>query len=122
MIKIENLFKEFPLNKEQKKERNTSDKFASAAEDVSFNCNPGEVFSLLGPNGAGKTTILRMLSTVIQPSSGSIEICGIDAIKYPREARKKIGFLTGSTGLYARLSAMRLSIISHPYIMYRKRF
>jgi|TARA_B110000495_G_scaffold56496_1_gene47737 sodium transport system ATP-binding protein len=105
MIKIENLFKEFPLNKEQKKERNTSDKFASAAEDVSFNCNPGEVFSLLGPNGAGKTTILRMLSTVIQPSSGSIEICGIDAIKYPREARKKIGFLTGSTGLYARLSA-----------------
>ena len=46
-----------------------------------------------------------MLSTILQPSSGTIEICGVDAVKYPREARRKIGFLTGSTGLYARLSA-----------------
>lgn len=105
MIKVANITKEFPLNKEQKKELDTSDKFTKAVEDLSFSCNPGEVYSLLGPNGAGKTTTLRMLSTVIQPSSGSIEICGIDAVKYPRDARMKIGFLTGSTGLYARLNA-----------------
>ena len=126
MIKIENLCKEFPLSKEQKKERNTSDKFASAVSNVSFDCNPGEVFSLLGPNGAGKTTILRMLSTVIQPSSGSIEICGIDAIKYPREARSKIGFLTGSTGLYARLNAHEIidyfaSLYNVPHAILKER-
>jgi sodium transport system ATP-binding protein len=63
------------------------------------------VFSLLGPNGAGKTTTLRMMSTIIQPTSGRVEICGIDALQFPREARLKIGFLTGSTGLYARLNA-----------------
>ena len=62
------------------------------------------MFSLLGPNGAGKTTTLRMISTIFKPTSGSIKIAGIDAIAQPQEARKKIGFLTGSTGLYARLT------------------
>ena len=64
----------------------------------------GKSVSLLGPNGAGKTTTLRMLSTIFKPTSGSINIAGIDAIANPQEARKKIGFLTGSTGLYARLT------------------
>jgi sodium transport system ATP-binding protein len=105
MIKAENLTKEFALSKAQKKEQKTNENITTAVENVSFACNPGEVFSLLGPNGAGKTTTLRMLSTIIQPSAGSIEICGIDAIQFPREARMKIGFLTGSTGLYARLNA-----------------
>jgi len=105
MIKVENLNKEFPLNKEQKNERGTRDKFASAVKDLSFECKPGEIFSLLGPNGAGKTTTLRMLSTVLTPTSGSIEIGGINAITHPQEARSKIGFLTGSTGLYERLNA-----------------
>ena len=59
---------------------------------------------ILGLDGAGKTTTLRMLSTIFKPTSGAIEICGIDAIAHPQEARKKIGFLTGSTGLYARLT------------------
>lgn len=105
MIKVENLTKEFALSKAQKKELNTNEKITTAVEDISFSCNPGEVFSLLGPNGAGKTTTLRMMSTIIQPTSGRIEICGIDALQFPREARLKIGFLTGSTGLYARLNA-----------------
>jgi sodium transport system ATP-binding protein len=105
MIKVENLTKEFALSKAQKKELNTNEKITTAVEDISFSCNPGEVFSLLGPNGAGKTTTLRMMSTIIQPTSGRVEICGIDALQFPREARLKIGFLTGSTGLYARLNA-----------------
>ena len=108
MIRVEQLYKQFPLNKEQKKERNTSESFAYAVKDLSFECKPGEIFSLLGPNGAGKTTTLRMLSTVIKPSSGAINIGGIDAISKPNEARGKIGFLTGSTGLYARLNAHEL--------------
>mgnify|MGYP001314224533 FL=1 len=105
MIKVENLTKEFALSKAQKKEQNTNENITTAVENVSFTCNPGEVFSLLGPNGAGKTTTLRMMSTIIQPTAGQVEICGIDAIQYPRDARMKIGFLTGSTGLYARLNA-----------------
>lgn len=104
MIKVENLRKEFTLTKQQQKEFATTTKKALAVNDISFECQPGKVFSLLGPNGAGKTTTLRMLSTIFKPTQGSIEIAGIDAIKNPQEARKKIGFLTGSTGLYARLT------------------
>jgi len=81
---------------------------AIAVDDVSFQCQPGRVFSLLGPNGAGKTTTLRMLSTIFKPTSGSIKIAGVDALANPQEARKKMGFLTGSTGLYARLTPNEL--------------
>lgn len=104
MIEALNLRKEFELNKQQRKELNTKDNVAIAVNDVSFTCQPGRVFSLLGPNGAGKTTTLRMLSTIFKPTSGNIKIAGIDAVEAPQEARKKIGFLTGSTGLYARLT------------------
>ncbi len=104
MIEVENLYKEFALSSRQKKELDTKEKTSIAVDDVSFTCQPGRIFSLLGPNGAGKTTTMRMLSTIYKPTSGSIKIAGIDAIKHAQEARKKIGFLTGSTGLYARLT------------------
>ena len=71
---------------------------------MSFTCHPGRIFSLLGPNGAGKTTTLRMISTIIKPTSGLVEICGFNAAEKPNEVRKRIGFLTGSTGLYERLT------------------
>jgi len=108
MITVSHLRKEFELNRQQRKELNTHDHISNAVEDVSFECQPGKVFSLLGPNGAGKTTTLRMLATIFKPTSGSIEIAGIDAIKEPGKARQKIGFLTGSTGLYARLTPNEL--------------
>jgi sodium transport system ATP-binding protein len=108
MIKVSHLRKEFELSRQQKKELHTSADKAVAVDDLSFDCHPGKVYSLLGPNGAGKTTTLRMLSTILTPTSGDIEIAGIDAVKYPREARAKIGFLTGSTGLYARLTPIEI--------------
>jgi|TARA_R110000737_G_scaffold164641_2_gene192337 sodium transport system ATP-binding protein len=108
MIKVENLRKEFQLGKTQRKELATKDKIAVAVDDISFECQPGRIFSLLGPNGAGKTTTMRMLSTIFKPTSGTIEIAGIDAVAHAREARRKIGFLTGSTGLYARLTPNEL--------------
>jgi len=108
MIKVENLRKEFELSRQQRKELGTDDRIAVAVDNVSFVCEKGKVFSLLGPNGAGKTTTLRMLSTIFTPTSGTIEIAGIDAVKYPQEARKKLGFLTGSTGLYARLTPVEV--------------
>lgn len=108
MIEVSNLRKEFILTRQQQKELNTTDKKSIAVDDISFTCQPGRVFSLLGPNGAGKTTALRMLSTIFKPTSGSVRIAGIDAVENPQEARKKIGFLTGSTGLYARLTPNEL--------------
>lgn len=104
MIEIQDLRKEFVLSRQQRKELNTTEKVAVAVDNVSFTCQPGRVYSLLGPNGAGKTTTLRMLSTIFKPTSGSIRVCGIDALTDPQAVRKKIGFLTGSTGLYARLT------------------
>jgi sodium transport system ATP-binding protein len=108
MIEVSNLSKEFVLNRQQRKELNTTDKTALAVDNISFKCEPGRVFSLLGPNGAGKTTTLRMLSTIFKPTSGNIKIAGIDAVVNSQAARKKIGFLTGSTGLYARLTPNEL--------------
>lgn len=108
MIKVHDLYKEFSLNAKQRKELATKEKIAVAVKNISFECQPGRIYSLLGPNGAGKTTTLRMISTIFQPTSGSIEIGGVDAVRYPQEARKKIGFLTGSAGLYARLTPNEL--------------
>jgi len=106
MIKIDNITKVFQLTKEQKKEEGSkySGKSLEVIKGVSFECQPGRVFTLLGPNGAGKTTTLRMIATMLKPSSGTIEVNGYDAVKNPIEVKKSIGFLTGSTGLYHRLT------------------
>lgn len=104
MIEVSDLRKEFSLSRQQRKESGTTEHKAVAVDGISFRCEPGRVFSLLGPNGAGKTTTLRMISTIFKPTSGSIRIAGIDAVADPTGARRKIGFLTGSTGLYARLT------------------
>lgn len=108
MIHVENLVKTFELNRQQRKELATKNTQVTAIDNISFTCQPGKIYSLLGPNGAGKTTTMRMLSTLYKPTSGSIQIAGIDAVKNPAQARKKIGFLTGSTGLYARLTPNEL--------------
>jgi sodium transport system ATP-binding protein len=76
-----------------------------AVDAVSFTARPGSVFGLLGPNGAGKTTTLRMLSTLISPSEGTATVAGFEVSRSPEEVRRRIGFLTGSTGLYPRLTA-----------------
>ncbi|MGM0478930.1 MAG: ABC transporter ATP-binding protein [Bacteroidota bacterium] len=104
MIEVEGISKIFELSKQQRKENHSSDKTAVAVNDVSFTCEPGKIFSLLGPNGAGKTTTLRMLAGILSPSSGTIKINGIDIHQQPYAAKKHIGFLTGSTGLYERLT------------------
>jgi sodium transport system ATP-binding protein len=104
MIKVENVTKIYPLSKKQRKELQTDATEHLAVDNISFECHPGRVFSLLGPNGAGKTTTLRMLSTIFATSKGNITIAGIDTAIAPEEARRKIGFLTGSTNLYARLT------------------
>lgn len=75
-----------------------------AVDDVSFTVAPGEVVGLLGPNGAGKTTTLRMLATLIAPDSGTVEVAGHDAVTSPLSVRASLGYQTGDTGLYNRLT------------------
>ena len=79
-----------------------------AVDGVSFICRPGEIYGLLGPNGAGKTTTLRMLSTALKPTSGTAVIDGIDVTDQPQQVRARIGFLSGNTGLYGRLTAREM--------------
>ena len=76
-----------------------------AVREASFAVPAGEIFGLLGPNGAGKTTLLRMLGTIITPTSGTVLLDGKPASESPEEARRKIGFLSGNTKLYGRLTA-----------------
>ncbi len=79
-----------------------------AVDGISFRCFPGRVFGLLGPNGAGKTTTLRMLSCALKPTTGSITVVGADAASEPDRVRRSLGFLSGATGLYERLSAREI--------------
>ena len=110
MIAIDHVSKRFKLSKKQKREEKIAKNKDSiwAVSDISFRCQPGRIFTLLGPNGAGKTTTLRMIATMLKPSEGKIEVAGFDAVKQPQEVRRHIGFLTGSTGLYDRLTANEL--------------
>jgi len=75
-----------------------------AVDELSLNVAPGEIYGLLGPNGAGKTTALRILAGLLSPSAGTAAIDGIDVAAQPREAQRRLGFLTGTTGLYRRLT------------------
>ena len=79
-----------------------------ALDDITFDCRQGEVFGLLGPNGAGKTTCLRILSTLLAPTSGTAFVGGFDVRRQPHEVRKRIGYVTGSTGIYDRMTAYEI--------------
>ena len=76
-----------------------------AVDGVSFRCQPGQVFGLLGVNGAGKTTCLRLLGTILQPSSGTASVGGFEVVGEPEKVRAHIGFLSTATALYGRLTA-----------------
>ncbi len=69
---------------------------------------PGEIFGLLGPNGAGKTTTLRILSSLLAPTAGTARVAGVDVQQDPLGVRRRIGFLSASTGLYPRLTAREI--------------
>jgi sodium transport system ATP-binding protein len=79
-----------------------------AVDHVSFDVRPGEIFGLLGPNGAGKTTCLRILSTVLKPSSGKALVAGFDVAQHPEQVRSHIGFMSNNTGIYDRMTAWEM--------------
>lgn len=97
-IRVENLCKDYQTRGES----------VHAVRNASFEVGAGEIFGLLGPNGAGKTSLLRMLGTIIQPTSGKCWIAGMRTSESPEEVRRSIGFLSGNTRLYGRLTGVEV--------------
>ncbi len=79
-----------------------------ALDHVSFSVQPGQIFGLLGPNGAGKTTALRILSTILQPTSGTARVNGFNVTTHPYEVRHSIGFVSSNTAIYDRMTAWEM--------------
>ena len=79
-----------------------------ALRGISFHAEPGQIYGLLGPNGAGKTTILRILSTVLRPTSGSATINGFDVLTQPAQVRREIGFMSANTAVYDRMTGWEM--------------
>jgi sodium transport system ATP-binding protein len=79
-----------------------------AVDNVDFRCEPGRIFGLLGVNGAGKTTCLRLLATILGPTSGTASVNGFDIVAAPEKVRASIGFLSTATALYGRLTAFEV--------------
>jgi ABC-type multidrug transport system ATPase subunit len=78
-----------------------------AVDQISLAINEGEIFTFLGPNGAGKTTTVRLLTTLLKPTSGRATVNGYDILNESLELRKNIGILTDRPNLYLRLTAKR---------------
>ena len=110
MICVNQLCKKFELpdpaklQQQAQQDPRLQGRFFYSLQDVNFQCERGQVLGLLGPNGAGKTTTLRILSTALTANSGSIAVDGEDVTFKPHLLRQKLGFLSGSTGLYHRLT------------------
>jgi sodium transport system ATP-binding protein len=128
MIHVRDVSKTFKLTRHQKQEMGSHFRgdTVNAVFGVSFECAPGRVFGLLGPNGAGKTTTLRMIATTLRPTSGHILVAGHDVTREPETVRAKLGFLTGSTQLYDRLTVNEVvryyaDLHGVPADVYRKR-
>ncbi len=88
--------------------KNLGKKFGNiqALDNVTFNIKQGEVYGLIGPNGAGKTTTLRIISTLIAPTSGTATVFGVDVVKQPDAVRKILSYLPEEAGAYRNLSGM----------------
>ena len=72
----------------------------TAVDRICLTIRKGEIFGLLGPNGAGKSTTILMMLGLTEPTSGSVEICGIDSTRHPIEVKRKIGYLPEDVGFY----------------------
>jgi sodium transport system ATP-binding protein len=79
-----------------------------ALDGISFDAYPGQIYGLLGPNGAGKTTALRIISTVLRPTSGTVSVHGFDVVSQPAQVRRQIGFMSANTGVYDRMTAWEM--------------
>src|SRR5262245_34710392 len=79
-----------------------------ALAGISFEAHAGQVYGLLGPNGAGKTSALRILSTVLRPTSGIAKVNGCDVLTQPALVRRQLGFVSTNTAVYDRMTAWEM--------------
>ncbi|MGW0481986.1 ABC transporter ATP-binding protein [Nonomuraea sp. NPDC003214] len=77
----------------------TFDGGATAVADLTMSVEPGEIVGFLGPNGAGKTTAMRMLTTLLRPTSGTAVVAGHDLLADPREVRRRVGYVSQTGGV-----------------------
>ncbi len=96
MIEVDHLWKSYD---------DETDSSSAAVVDLSFSVQPGEIYGLLGPNGAGKTTTLRILATMLQPTRGTVRVCGHDVRTEAAAVRRHIGFVSNNTAIYDRMTA-----------------
>ena len=94
IIKVEGLTKVF-VSKERKKGQRKRKKEVTALKDIDLEVRDGEVFGLLGPNGAGKTTLIKILATLLLPTSGTAKVAGFDVSRDPFPIRTKINMVSG---------------------------
>ncbi len=91
-----------------------------AVQGVSFDVEPGQITGYLGPNGAGKSTTVKMITGVLRTTSGSIEVCGVDVLQQPLEAKRRIGYVPESQALYTSLTPNEyLSLVAELHDMDR---
>lgn len=107
-IEVTHLTKEFEVKKKNqpfwKREKNGKEMFV-AVNNVNFDVKKGEIFGFLGPNGAGKTTTIKMISTLLRPTSGTVTVNDIDVNKKPLDALKNLGtVLSGERSTYWKLT------------------
>ncbi|MEJ5292883.1 MAG: ABC transporter ATP-binding protein [Candidatus Methanosuratincola sp.] len=77
-----------------------------AVNGISLEVEEGEIFGLIGPNGAGKTTTLRIIATIIKPTSGQVMVCGKDVVREASEVRRLISYLPEEAGAYQNLTGL----------------
>jgi sodium transport system ATP-binding protein len=108
LCKVFNRFVKDEETKNKSKRLKTKKEEFFAVNNISFKAKKGEIYGILGPNGAGKTTLLRMLGGVLTPTSGNIKVAGFDYDKDRKNVKKKIGYLSGNTKLYGRITPREL--------------
>jgi len=92
-----------------------------ALDSISFTISKGEIFGLIGPNGAGKTTTLRIIATLLKPTSGKVIVAGYDVVKEPDKVRRIISYLPEEAGAYRNLSGQEyLNFMARLYAKSKK--
>src|SRR5512136_1241666 len=87
-----------------------------AVDGIDFEVSAGEIFAFLGPNGAGKTTTIKMLNTLIRPTSGTATVAGLDVVRNPTAVRKHIGYAAQDVGVDERATGREnLTLYGHFY-------
>jgi sodium transport system ATP-binding protein len=104
VIQLTDIYKTFVV----KDKKTRASKRIEAVRGISLKVEPGEIYGLLGPNGAGKSTTLRMIAGLMQPNSGTIQVCGVDTREQPEKARALVGYLSTDLSVYNRFTPREL--------------